>query len=365
MKATLFFLAFLAKVLIVVCFKDLDYRRHSTRRLYSRAATSSLSGDESARSKNKIRTGIRNTRESLVKARTEGEDKVKRLFFEGLLNAKTSFLRAVEASVVFFIAVRRWLLSKVGQLQGQGSKLLAKGPAALPPAKVTPRLTTTLLPIEEAKLLVKKKLEESMPTRADSYATALPTQEGLRLAESPPTAEPPLTAPPSPSVVRPDPAEYLTPTVTKTIASAPPSIVSASSTSAAVSISTTSNEEATEIVVPSESQAGNSTMTKIKSLGTSGIFAYVISEVGFWLLSIPAALVAFHNEEGAWLQLSVEEDRAKILALVATVVTGARLLVPLRISIAVALTPLVERMRKGAMMGEEQSDNGESAASNT
>ena len=155
------------------------------------------------------------------------------------------------------------------------------------------------------------------------------------------------------------------PTVSKTVASAPPTIASASS-SAAVSISTTPDEEATEVVATESQGSTMGTMSKIKSLGTSGIIAYIISEAGFWLLSIPAALVAFHNQEGAWLQLSVEEDRAKILALTASLVAGARLLVPLRFSIAVALTPWIEKMRTGAMMGEgEQSDNGESAASNT
>jgi len=391
MKAAFVF-AFLVNV--TVGFKILNSPRWC-----SRAATSSLSVDESARSKNKIRAGIRNTRESLVNVRNEGKDKIVRLFSEMLLNAKTSFVRAVEASVVFLVVVKGWLLSKLSQLQGQGSK---QTPASLPPAKATPRVTSTLLPIEEAKLLVKKKLEAAMPltvpaapTRTYSYATTAATPSAVPVLRSDTapissttTAAAPLAVPvvrsdtapisstttaaaplalpvvPVVPVVRPDPAEALMPTVSKTVASAPPTIASASS--AAVSISTTPNEEATEVVATESQGSTMGTMSKIKSLGTSGIIAYIISEAGFWLLSIPAALVAFHNQEGAWLQLSVEEDRAKILALTATMVAGARLLVPLRFSIAVALTPWIEKMRTGAMMGEgEQSDNGESAASNT
>ena len=88
-------------------------------------------------------------------------------------------------------------------------------------------------------------------------------------------------------------------------------------------------------------------MAKIKSLGTSGIIAYIITELGFWATSLPSALLALHEEEGRWLSLTDEADRVKVIAFAATIVTGARLLVPLRLSMALALAPVVDKIRGG------------------
>jgi hypothetical protein len=89
------------------------------------------------------------------------------------------------------------------------------------------------------------------------------------------------------------------------------------------------------------------TMAKIKSLGTSGIIAYVITELGFWATSLPSALLALHEKEGRWLSLANDDDRIKVIAFAATIVTGARLLVPLRLSMALALAPVVDKLRGG------------------
>ena len=101
-------------------------------------------------------------------------------------------------------------------------------------------------------------------------------------------------------------------------------------------------------------------MGKIKSMGTSGIIAYALTELGFWITSVPLALVAFHAEEGTWLSLTDEADRVKLFAFAATFLTGARLLVPARLTLALALTPLVDNLRGKSGGGEERSDDDKS-----
>jgi len=178
--------------------------------------------------------------------------------------------------------------------------------ASLPVVKPSvPKITSTLLPIDAAKSVVKKQLEEQLVKTPSPAAPALATLTTTATAET--------------------------------------ALQASTITTEAVGVAT---PEVAAVAESTDSSTGGSTMERIKSLGTSGIIAYVISEIGFWSLALPTAYVSYHAETGAWLSpLTDEADRAKVLALTLTFVTGARLLVPVRISIALALVPLVDWLR--------------------
>ena len=140
------------------------------------------------------------------------------------------------------------------------------------------------------------------------------------------------------------------------------------SASATFDVAPTSTSASTSTQAPTTSELTPTTATwaKFKSLGASGVYAYILSELVFWILALPVALVASHAETGEWLSVASAEDRLKLLAVAVTLVTGARLAVPLRAAAALALVPVVERLRMGtngqeggnSIVGEqEQSGN--------
>lgn len=83
------------------------------------------------------------------------------------------------------------------------------------------------------------------------------------------------------------------------------------------------------------------TMTKIKSAGTAGIVAYTITEFGFWLTSVPLAIFAVTVTQGA-PDMSSTEGQAAVAGYSFAFLTFARTIVPLRIALALALTPWVD-----------------------
>lgn len=125
---------------------------------------------------------------------------------------------------------------------------------------------------------------------------------------------------------------------------------SASNSSVSSSASSSASPSPNEPGPPGEEEQGAEdqnkiTMAKIKSMGTSGVIAYAITELGFWLTSVPLALVVLHAQSGEWLSITDEADRVKVLTFAATFITGARLLVPARLALALALTPFVDNLR--------------------
>ena len=83
---------------------------------------------------------------------------------------------------------------------------------------------------------------------------------------------------------------------------------------------------------------------KIKKAGIAGTVAYIITELGFWAVSIPVIISSYHASTGEWLQFSDAEERAQILKLTAGFAGAARLAVPFRLSLALALTPKVSEV---------------------
>ena len=95
-----------------------------------------------------------------------------------------------------------------------------------------------------------------------------------------------------------------------------------------------------ECAVPVEGD--QSLMDKIKCAGRAGIISYTIWEVIFWFTAIPIASAAYYQASGAWPDFSVDEDKAKVAASVFAFVNLARLVVPLRIGLALSPTPWVD-----------------------
>ncbi|CAM9663479.1 unnamed protein product, partial [Laminaria digitata] len=92
---------------------------------------------------------------------------------------------------------------------------------------------------------------------------------------------------------------------------------------------------------------------KIKSAGLAGALAYGGTELAFWIISVPLAVVGYHQTTGEWLDLTTLEGKeeasgggaggASLFGLTAGFLTFARLVVPLRIALALALTPAMDK----------------------
>ena len=87
---------------------------------------------------------------------------------------------------------------------------------------------------------------------------------------------------------------------------------------------------------------------KIKEKGTSGVVSYIATELMFWAISFPIIIASYHTSTGDWLNIADDADKAKIFTYSAGFLTTARLLVPARLGLALALSPFVEKYtRKG------------------
>ncbi|CAM9427876.1 unnamed protein product [Hapterophycus canaliculatus] len=85
---------------------------------------------------------------------------------------------------------------------------------------------------------------------------------------------------------------------------------------------------------------------RIKSAGLAGALAYGGTELAFWVISVPLAVVGYHQTTGEWLDLTTLEGKEKasrLFGLTAGFLTFARLVVPLRIALALALTPAMDK----------------------
>lgn len=50
---------------------------------------------------------------------------------------------------------------------------------------------------------------------------------------------------------------------------------------------------------------------KIKSAGLAGALAYGGTELAFWIISVPLAVVGYHQTTGEWLDLTTLEGKEK------------------------------------------------------
>ena len=119
---------------------------------------------------------------------------------------------------------------------------------------------------------------------------------------------------------------------------------------------------ATVVASPSDragEEGGGLSMARVKSFGKAGTLAYVLVELAFWALALPAAIGWYRVAEGTWLDLSDPGDKARLLGAGAVFINGVRLMVPFRLAAALALAPAVEKAMGGAE-GESEGAEGES-----
>ncbi|KAJ1622913.1 hypothetical protein T492DRAFT_1059054 [Pavlovales sp. CCMP2436] len=93
---------------------------------------------------------------------------------------------------------------------------------------------------------------------------------------------------------------------------------------------------------PEEGKPSLPSMADIKKYGVSGTVAYALTELIFWLVSLPVASLVYLNTAGHWPDFSDNTDRAAVLAYVFAGVNLARLVVPLRLGVALAAAPWVD-----------------------
>jgi len=80
-------------------------------------------------------------------------------------------------------------------------------------------------------------------------------------------------------------------------------------------------------------------MQRIKDSGKAGIAAYTITEFAFWLSSIPFAYGLLAVTTGEIPDFTTDEGKAAISGAAFVLINFARVIVPARIALALALAP--------------------------
>ncbi len=75
---------------------------------------------------------------------------------------------------------------------------------------------------------------------------------------------------------------------------------------------------------------------------TSSLSPKCGAEVIFWAMAIPGAAYTYHSSTGDWL--SWDTGKAQLVGIAAGFVTVVRFVVPVRMGIALAMTPTVDRL---------------------
>lgn len=98
----------------------------------------------------------------------------------------------------------------------------------------------------------------------------------------------------------------------------------------------------------SADKGGPNLLEQIKESGPAGIVSLTVVEGTFWFSSIPLSIIAAHQQTGVWeLNVFTEEARATTAAFIGTFVTFGGFLQPIRLGIALALTPFFKRLIGG------------------
>lgn len=84
------------------------------------------------------------------------------------------------------------------------------------------------------------------------------------------------------------------------------------------------------------------TMTKVKNAGTAGIVSYALTELAFWVISVPLAIASVAAATGSLPDLGSQEGQAATGAYILGFLTFARAIVPVRIALALAGVPWVD-----------------------
>jgi len=84
-------------------------------------------------------------------------------------------------------------------------------------------------------------------------------------------------------------------------------------------------------------------MADVKKFGVSGTVAYILTELLFWAIAFPVASTVLYQSSGHWPDIVHDgTDRATVVGFIFAGANIARLLVPLRLGLALALAPWVD-----------------------
>ncbi len=123
--------------------------------------------------------------------------------------------------------------------------------------------------------------------------------------------------------------------------------------------SSSSNDRA---VANESEQTKKSGFAQVKEFGTAGIASYVLVELAFWAIALPAAIAWYRVAEGTWLDFDNPADKAKLLGAGAVFINGVRFFVPFRLAAALALAPVVRRTFFDEAAEENLADVNEASA---
>ena len=123
--------------------------------------------------------------------------------------------------------------------------------------------------------------------------------------------------------------------------------------------SSSSNDRA---VANESEQTKKSGFAQVKEFGTAGVASYVLVELAFWAIALPAAIAWYRVAEGTWLDFDNPADKAKLLGAGAVFINGVRFFVPFRLAAALALAPVVRRTFFDEAAEENLADVNEASA---
>ena len=103
------------------------------------------------------------------------------------------------------------------------------------------------------------------------------------------------------------------------------------------------DSDRTKTVANENEETKKSGFAQVKEFGTAGVASYVLVELLFWAVALPAAIAWYRVAEGTWLDLDDPADKAKLLGAGAVFINGVRFFVPFRLAAALALAPVVRR----------------------
>ena len=109
-------------------------------------------------------------------------------------------------------------------------------------------------------------------------------------------------------------------------------------------------------------QTKKSGFAQVKEFGTAGVASYVLVELAFWAIALPAAIAWYRVAEGTWLDFDNPADKAKLLGAGAVFINGVRFFVPFRLAAALALAPVVRRTFFDEAAEENLADVNEASA---
>ena len=126
--------------------------------------------------------------------------------------------------------------------------------------------------------------------------------------------------------------------------------------------SKTSSSSNDGTVANESEQTKKSGFAQVKEFGTAGVASYVLVELAFWAIALPAAIAWYRVAEGTWLDFENPADKAKLLGAGAVFINGVRFFVPFRLAAALALAPVVRRTFFDEAAEENLADVNEASA---